>query len=202
MEGCVLVTGSVTTAHDFEAIAVDAGLNVVSVGSTFDAPTSGPIDLLVLDVGIGADESLRICADALRNELARAVIFLGPPQYDEIREAIETGARGFLCMNSHRTFLESAVRAVMDGHTVLDPQVTAPLLANAIGSEHSAIEKLSERELETLKLVGQGESNRRIARRLGVGENTIKTYMRRAFRKLDCHSRPEAAALLARHGLL
>jgi len=189
------------TARAFQNIASDAGLNVVSVRQSFDAPTDGPVDLLVLDVEIGADEALRICTEALDNELARAVVFLGPPRSTGVREALESGAQGFLCMNSDRTFLESAVRAVMDGHTVLDPQVTGPLLQNT-GPEHDALEKLSERELETLKLVAHGESNKRIARKLGVRENTIKTYIRRAFRKLGCHTRSEAAALLARHGLL
>jgi DNA-binding CsgD family transcriptional regulator len=71
----------------------------------------------------------------------------------------------------------------------------------ATAARRAAMEQLSTRELETLRLVAAGESNKRIARRLGIGENTVKTYVKRLFFKLDCRTRSEAAAMFVRSGV-
>jgi len=60
---------------------------------------------------------------------------------------------------------------------------------------------LSSREAEVLRLASRGDPNKQIADQMGLTENTVKTYLRRAFKKLDCHSRTAAAAALNRQGV-
>lgn len=200
MRRCLLITKSPTTAARFRPIASDAGIEIVVAQYALTDEGHPHLDLLVLDLA-GADQAFDACSRALKNGLANVVAFLGPADYDGVRQTLECGATGFLCLDSDRCFLEAALRALLNGHTVLDPQVTSKLLATLL-TEAAEDESLSNRELDVLRLVAEGEPNKRIARHLALSEHTVKTYLDRAYRKLGCRSRSEAAAIVARRGLL
>jgi DNA-binding CsgD family transcriptional regulator len=86
---------------------------------------------------------------------------------------------------------------------VLDPRVTRTVIDWARhDGRPSAGAPLTRREIQVLQLVAKGEPNKRIARALGVTENTVKGYLRRVFEKLGCSTRSAAVAEAARRGLL
>ena len=123
--------------------------------------------------------------------------------------ALRAGAAGFLLKNIEADDLVEAVRVVARGEGMIAPAVTRRLIAEFAGSgdggaEHlgrparpqaaaEALEQLTAREREVLRCVGEGLSNRQIARRLGITETTAKTHVSRILTKLDLRSRVQAA---------
>ena len=106
--------------------------------------------------------------------------------------------------------IAAAVRAVADGTATLSPQVTATLIQSYVDKKAAPrkaqalrrIAGLSEREREVLILLGTGEPNAVLAKRLFVSEATVKTYVSRLLTKLDLVNRTQAAILAHEAGLL
>ncbi|CCH87232.1 Two-component signal transduction response regulator [Modestobacter italicus] len=150
----------------------------------------------------------------------RAILALpDPPQVavlttfhvDEyVYAALAAGAAGFLLKDTPPREIASAVRAVADGTATLSPAVTATLIDSyvdrrAAPRRAAALQRvatLSDREQEVLRLLGTGESNADLARRLIVSEATVKTYVSRLLTKLDLTNRTQAAILAHEAGLL
>lgn len=179
----------------------------VRVGARSDASgllaeLSGDLpDVLVLD-GQSDDPCITIC-EAAHNAHPELPILILTPTVDDAfaRAALEAGAKGCMCADASAEDLVAAVRWVADGQAVLDPRITAQLLRWALETgDVKGSEPLSSREREVLLLVSQGESNKLIARQLGVTEHTVKTYLKRASSKLGCHTRASAAARAMKEG--
>ena len=124
--------------------------------------------------------------------------------------ALAAGAAGFLLKDTPPRQIAAAVRAVADGTASLSPAVTTTLIESyverkAVPRRVEALRKvegLSDREREVLVLLGSGESNAELARRLFVSEATVKTYVSRLLTKLDIANRTQAAILAHEAGLL
>jgi DNA-binding NarL/FixJ family response regulator len=131
------------------------------------------------------------------------VRFLVLTTYDTdayIGPALEAGAQGYLLKDANPEELGRAIRALRQGGAALEPGVAARLLERMGESERG--ETLSERELEVLRLLVGGESNKSIARQLTVSENTVKTHVGHIFGKLGVQSRAEAVAVALQRGLV
>ncbi len=135
---------------------------------------------------------------AIREEDDKAsVIILTTYDSDEdVYRGMRAGAKAYLLKDAHREELLNCIRAVYAGKTVVSPGVAAKL-ANRLREE-----RLTPRELEILTLVGQGLSNKLIARALDITEGTVKTHVKNVLEKLDATSRTEALAVAARRGLI
>lgn len=131
------------------------------------------------------------------------IVLTGYTHDDVLLKSMQAGARAYVCKDIDGSELRRAIRAVIDGGAVLDPKVTSRVMqwANRRNGGYGD-DSLSVREIEVLRLVARGKTNRDIAEVMHVSENTVKTYLRRALEKLDCHNRSEAAATAARRGLL
>lgn len=158
-------------------------------------------DVVIVPTGDGALES---CGTISRHFPALPVLVVSAGLDDgSVRDAIDAGANGFLFKDVGAGDFQSAVRRLVAGESVLDPRVAGRVIAWATNrAVEIKGEALSSREIEVLRLVAQGEPNKRIARRIGITENTVKTYLRRAYRKLGCHTRSAATAAAVRQGLL
>jgi DNA-binding NarL/FixJ family response regulator len=127
-----------------------------------------------------------------------------------VHAALAAGAAGFLLKDTPPREIAAAVRAVADGTATLSPAVTATLIRSyvdrrAAPRRAAALERvgtLSDREREVLRLLGTGEPNAELARRLFVSEATVKTYVSRLLAKLDLANRTQAAILAHEAGLL
>ncbi|MEO8004717.1 MAG: response regulator transcription factor [Betaproteobacteria bacterium] len=115
---------------------------------------------------------------------------------EDIYRGMRAGAKAYLLKDAPREQLLECIRAVHAGDTFLPPNVAAKLAAQVSG------ERLTERELEILKLMAAGESNKSIARELSIAEGTVKTHVKSVLFKLGAASRTEAAAIAARRGLV
>lgn len=116
----------------------------------------------------------------------------------EVLRAIEAGATGYLLKDAPSDDLMRAVEATARGEAVLSPGVTMRL----IGRLREPVSPLSARELEILRLLASGTTNREVAARLFISEATVKTHVLHIYSKLDVNDRAAAVAVGYRRGLL
>ncbi|QDE39846.1 response regulator transcription factor [Luteibacter pinisoli] len=110
--------------------------------------------------------------------------------------ALRAGAQGFLLKNMLRKDLVDLVRNVVDGRRVINPEVAAEI------ADHSTEDPLTEREIEVLALVAEGNSNREVGVLLSIGDETVKGHMRNISAKLGARDRTHAVAIAIRRGII
>ena len=160
----------------------------------------GGVAVALLDYGLPDDGALALCHEISQLEQTVAVlIFAGALTDDALHAVVEAGAQGYLSKDAELRDVEDAIRRLSIGETVLDAP-TERVVSPAC-EKPSLPAALSARELDIVRRVARGESNKEIAKRLGLSQNTVKTYLRRVYRKLGCETRSAAAALIARTGL-
>ena len=138
---------------------------------------------------------------------ARVVILTTFERDDLIVEALRAGASGFLVKNAPPEQLVEAVRTVADGDALLGPSVTRRLIERfaahgIVIRRDDLLEPLTEREREVLALVATGRSNGEVARRLHLGEATVKTHLSRTLQKLGLRDRVHAVVFAYEAGLV
>lgn len=123
---------------------------------------------------------------------------------DAIVAALRAGAAGWLSKDADADAIGRALRSAADGQGTIDATALARLVASAAPAPPVVVEPpdgLTPREVEVLALIAQGLSNREIARRLVVGEATIKTHVNHLFAKAGLRDRAQAVSYAYRHGL-
>jgi len=120
-------------------------------------------------------------------------------------DALRAGAAGYLLKDTPREDVIKAVRGTVEGLTYLDPAVAGRVLDQASGAATlpgtQVTESLGARELDVLRLLASGLSNREIAKRLHLSEGTVRNYVSVIFVKLEVTDRTQAAIIAIRHGL-
>jgi DNA-binding NarL/FixJ family response regulator len=125
-----------------------------------------------------------------------------------VYEALRAGASGFLLKDADPPQLVDAVRTVARGDALLSPSVTRRLIGHyaarirPAAEVETAVDALTPRELEVLRLVAAGLSNSEIAATLVIGAETVKTYVSRILMKLDLRDRVQAVVFAYRIGLV
>ena len=136
------------------------------------------------------------------SETGLPVLMLVPGQEYAAR-AWASGARGVLLRSTKASHLTAALRALEQGLIVSAPQLAPPAApAKERPTADSAIEELTARELEVLRLLAEGLPNKSIAQRLGISEHTVKFHMNSLLSKLNAQSRTEAVMRATRMGLI
>lgn len=158
-------------------------------------------DVALVDVnlpGMSGLELARLLAARLPE--VRVLVVSAYDDYAYVAEALEIGVSGYLLKTASARELLDAVRAVADGILVLDRAVSPRLARRAAPS--AGTEKLSPRELDVLRLLARGRSNKQIAAQLGLGLRTVESHVSRLLAKLGVASRTEAVAYALGHRLV
>ena len=157
-------------------------------------------DVILMDLrmpGVGGVDAIR--ALAARRSPARVLVLTTYDSDRDVVPALEAGATGYLLKDAPRSELLHAIRAAARGDVVLASSVAGRLVTQL---RRPAKETLSDRELEVLSLIAQGETNRGAAGRLYLSEATIKTHLIHIYEKLGVGDRAAAVAAAYERGLL
>jgi DNA-binding NarL/FixJ family response regulator len=197
-------------------------LDFAVVGSAADGAQAVRIcrdlrpDVVLMDIRMpgmdGIEATRRILAGAETTDagLGRPrVLILTTFDLDEhVYDALDAGASGFLLKDATAEYLFDAIRVVAGGEALLAPTVTRRLVAEFARMRvrrrepNAALQTLTTRETEVLRLIAEGLSNPEIAARLVVGEETVKSHVSRVLAKLGLRDRTQAVVVAYESGLV
>lgn len=158
-------------------------------------------DVVLMDLLMPVMDGIAATA-AIRQELSdtEIIALTSVLESESVIGAVKAGAIGYLLKDTQATELRRAIKAAAAGQVQLSPQASAYLLRQV--QAPPTPEQLTEREMEVLRLLAQGQSNKEIARHLQVVEDTVKTHVRHILGKLGVQSRTQAVLSAARLGLV
>jgi DNA-binding NarL/FixJ family response regulator len=170
-------------------------LHVQSIRETRSS-IAGHIELASIDVAItDLYKGIELARGAYGGS-SRVLIMTNDESEVGIRGAVEAGARGYILLSSTLESVVQAVRRVGRGGTAIDPRIVAKMLDSLNGN------KLTDREIDVLRLITLGRSNKAIAEQLGIAVGTAKCHVKQLMAKLSARSRTEAASIAQRRGLV
>ena len=164
-------------------------------------------DVLLLDLNMPGLSGLEVLQILFQDQPESAVIVLTVSEEgDELAEALRRGARGYLVKNIDAEALVSSIRRVVAGEPIIDPGMTAKLVAHFRNEQPSARAQptrnaLTAREIQVARLLAKGASNKVVARELDVAESTVKIHVQNVLKKLNLNSRVQIAVYVVEHGL-
>lgn len=159
-------------------------------------------DVAVLDIAMPRTNGLAAARQIHKRTPNTKIIFLSMHDGEEyFKEAMRAGAAGYVLKRAAATELVAAIRAVQRGESYLDPALTNAL--NDLGEgEIGRLADLTEREIEVLKLVAEGLTNRQIAAQLIISVKTVQSHRTNIMEKLDLHDRTDLVKYAIRRGLI
>ena len=154
-------------------------------------------DVVLLDVRMPDRGGIDVLKDLLAANPKRRVVMLTTSDVEEdVFRAIEEGAFGYVMKDSEIATISAAVHAAHAGEVFMTEDV------RRIYETRKSARGLSSREAEVLAFAAKGDGNREIAAKLGLSENSVKMFLKRAFFKLGASNRAEAVQLAVRRGLI
>jgi len=165
-------------------------------------------DVILLDLRMPEPNGLEVLRRLRAERITRPVVMLTTSTDEEdLINCLRTGANGYLLKDMEPDDLVTALRNVTKGETVVAKELTG-VLARVIQAADKPVEEpagqhpdLTPREREILCLVAEGQSNKVIARNLGISDGTVKLHVKAILRKLTVHSRVEAAVIAVEQGM-
>ena len=165
-------------------------------------------DVVLLDVRMPKRSGLEACVRIKEQVPSTRIIMLTVSDEEgDLYEAVKNGASGYLLKDSSIDEVAQAVRVVAEGQSLISPSMAAKLIdefkeISRADRETGSAPRLTDRELEVLRLVAKGLNNREVAKQLFISENTVKNHVRNILDKLQLHSRMEAVMYAVREKLL
>ncbi len=162
-------------------------------------------DVVVMDIQLANGSGIEATREIRTRRPATKVLMLTSFVDEEaVLASIMAGASGYVLKQIDAAELVRAVLAVAEGHSLLDPTVTAAVLervrSHQRGAKDDKLARLSEQEERVLALLGRGHTNKQIATELHLAEKTVKNYVSAILAKLEVARRSEAAVYVARRG--
>jgi NarL family two-component system response regulator LiaR len=156
------------------------------------------MDLIMPQVdGIEATRRIRALSPS-----TQVIVLTSFGEDEKVFSAIKAGALSYLLKNVSPGDLVNAVQAAHRGETQLHPEIAKKLMNElSLGPRRQTPEELTERELDVLKLIARGQSNREISHELVISEKTVKTHVSNILSKLHLDDRTQAAIYALREGL-
>lgn len=151
-------------------------------------------DVVVLDIQMPEMSGIEVTRWARSHSPATGVLIL--TAYDDdpyVLAVLQAGANGYVLKTADAEDIRRAVRAVHEGKSALDPEITRKVMAHVSGSRLGApVERLTDRELEVLGLAAKGFTNKAIGLQLSISDRTVQGHLAKIFNKLQASSRTEA----------
>lgn len=164
-------------------------------------------DVVLLDMRMPGMDGLAVLRHLRQSGMKMPIAMLTTSSNEQdLVEALRSGAQGYLIKDMEPDDLVVALRDIVAGKTVVAPDL-APVLAKVVQGQSvkvrdpSPFSDLTPRESEILGLLAEGQSNKAIARNLGISDGTVKLHVKAILRKLGVHSRVEAAVIAVEQGM-
>jgi DNA-binding NarL/FixJ family response regulator len=177
------------------------------IGATDLAVSTAP-DVVLLDVRMPRRTGVEACR-AIKEAVPTTKIIMLTVSDEEadLYESVKNGAAGYLLKDSSIEEVAQAIRVVNEGQSLISPSMAVKLIdefkqMSKPDREQGPALRLTERELEVLRMVAKGLNNREVAKELFISENTVKNHVRNILEKLQLHSRMEAVMYAMREKLL
>jgi DNA-binding NarL/FixJ family response regulator len=210
----VLVDDHEIVLQGLKAILARFAGEIRVVGEAVDAEAAQRIvaaldpDVVLSDVRLRGTSGLDLCRQLIERDPTRKIVLLSA--YDDeqyLFQALRAGAAGYLLKRVNGAELLTHLERVVGGETVIDPTMAGRVVASAARLQRGefwpgAHVGLTHRESEVLVLAVAGLSNRAIAGRLVLGEETVKSHLRSIYRKLEVNDRAGAVAVALREGIV
>jgi DNA-binding NarL/FixJ family response regulator len=164
-------------------------------------------DVVLMDISMPRMDGISATRE-IRNLLPQtAVIILTAHEEDEhVFEGIKAGAQGYLLKDAEPEDLSRAIRTVHTGDTIIAPDLAQKMLttfeSGGISGSSRLMPPLTERELEVIRALAQGKSDRQIANALGISEKTVRNHTSNIYRKLHIFDRTQAVIYAIREGVI
>jgi DNA-binding NarL/FixJ family response regulator len=195
-------------------LAQEADIDVIGEASdgaeAVDKAAELAPDIVLMDVRMPKRGGIDACT-AIKDVVpsAKIVMLTISDEEGDLYDAIKAGASGYLLKEISIDEVATAIRAVNGGQSLISPSMASKLLTEFASMIKRSDERqqvpaprLTDRELEVLRLVARGLNNRSIAEELFISENTVKNHIRNILEKLQLHSRMEAVVYAVREKLL
>lgn len=166
-------------------------------------------DVVLLDMRMPQMTGIEVLRELRAASQEMPIVMLTTSREErDVIDSLQGGAQGYLLKDMEPDDLIRALQQIVDGTTVVAPEL-APILARAVQGDGASAEAekptvladLTPREREILCHLAAGESNKVIARKLGISDGTVKLHVKAILRKLDVHSRVEAAVIAVEQNL-
>ena len=200
----LLIRQGIRTLLEMDAEIVIAG-EAEDGAETIERVPAAEVDVLLLDVRMPKKSGVDVLRELSAIDALPPTLVL--TTFDDtavVLDAIRSGARGFLLKDISYQQLMNAIRAIAAGGTVFQPAITQRLLraTSPIADDAMPIEALTARELEVVRLMAGGYSNKEIAHALGTAEGTIKNQVSSILAKFGVRDRTRAVLKALEAGLL
>jgi DNA-binding NarL/FixJ family response regulator len=166
-------------------------------------------DVVVMDLNMPGLTGVEVTREiSLTSPLTRVVVLTISADNSDVVEAVMAGACGYLLKDSSIHELIAGIRAAAEGESLISPQIAAQVLqalrfqSARSGTAEATQAKLSDRELEILKLIANGTDNAQIARELFISPKTVKNHISNILMKLQIENRIQAAVYAVRSGIV
>ena len=164
-------------------------------------------DVVLMDISMPKMDGISATRE-IKALLPRAavIILTGHEEDEHVFEGIKAGAQGYLLKDSEPEDLSRAIHTVYAGDTIIAPDLAQKMLTTfeggRLGGSAHLAPPLTERELEVIKALAQGMSDRQIARSLGISEKTVRNHTSNIYRKLHIFDRTQAVIYAVREGVI
>lgn len=183
---------------DIEVVAEAGNGEEAETACIKHRPNVALLDLRMPKVG-GSDAIMLVKSASPTTNVLVLTSYLEP---GIVREMLKAGALGFMLKDVAKHELLDAIRATAEGKSVLHADAQSQLVSEVSGKkDHSPLEDLTSREVDILKLIASGRSNKEIANDLSLTEGTVKGYVSNVLAKLGVQDRTQAALFAVREGL-
>lgn len=205
----VLITDDHTLVREGFANMLSLETDIEVIGQASDAKESikkvGELkpDIVLMDIKMTGMNGLEATRVIRREYPDTDVIILS--MYDEedyVRRAVEYGATGYILKDTSKEALLRAIKVVKDGGSLIQPSLAKKVLKDLAQRKESPsyTKELTEREVQIIQLLSEGNSNKDIGDSLFISEKTVKSHLRSIFKKLEVSDRAQAVAFAMRQG--
>ena len=159
-------------------------------------------DILLLDINMPKKNGIEVLEHIKRNKIPVKVLILTVHnEVEYLLKAVDIGIDGYLLKDSSYDELKEAIDVVISGNTYIQPSLL-PALNESLEDyalDKEKIDSLTKRELDVLRLISEGCSNKKISDELTISERTVKNHISHIFRKIDVEDRTQAAVFAIRN---